>query len=120
MYELIPPREFYFSRRLSKKCFIIEITQNSNQAAAHLPAAFFGGLKDTTTPPGLPFEAEVRAEAVLDDAGLVAAPVIGGQEAVVDTDVEGLLGVLRVYRNPDADGRLEVEPVRYPASKMSL
>ena len=38
----------------------------------------------------------------------------------MDADVEGLLGVLRVYRNPDADGRLEVEPVRYPASKMSL
>ena len=49
------------------------------------------------------------AEAVLDDAGLIAAPVIGGQEAVMDSDVEGLLGVLRVYRNPDADGRLEVE-----------
>ena len=27
----------------------------------------------------------------------------------MDSDVEGLLGVLRVYRNPDADGRLEVE-----------
>lgn len=98
------------SRIRSKKCSIIEINHNSNQAAAHLPAAFFIslGLKETTIP-WLPFEAEVRAEAVLDYAGLIAAPVIRGQEAVVDADVEGLLRVLRVYRDPDADGRLEVE-----------
>lgn len=92
-----------------------------SQAAAHLPAAFLY-LWDSKKRlfPGLPFEAEVGAEAVLDDAGLVTAPVIGGQEAVMDSDVEGLLGVLRVYRNPDTDDQLEVEPVRYPASKMSL
>lgn len=96
MYELIPPREFYFSRIRSKKCSIIEINQNSNQAAAHLPAAFFisFGSKRNDNSQGLPFEAEVRAEAVLDDAGLVAAPVIRGQKAVMDADVEGLVGVL--------------------------